>query len=126
MIIDKQTLFDLKQRWVKSIKLYFYDSWCEGTKLNIEENPDLENLELIENIDWIAVYSNKEDKDKFDDCSITRTVTADHTWKEKIRYIYSSNKVKGRCGCWSSFSFEEKKLKINLEKFKDLKSKFKK
>lgn len=124
--LDKNTLSDLNGKQVKNIKLFFYDSWCEWTKLDIEENPDISNLELIINIDWINVYSSFEDKDKFEDCSITKTVTADHSWKEKIRYIYSSEKVKWRCGCWSSFSFEKKKINIDLNKLKDIKLNFKK
>ncbi len=124
MNIDKQTLTDFKQNWVSHIKLYFYNAWCSGTKLDIEKNPNTKWLLRLTEIDWIEIFCNLIDKDKFENCSITRTISADHTWKEKIRYIYKSEKVKDRCGCWSSFSFGEKKLKIDLEKFKDLKKNF--
>lgn len=124
-MLDKQTLSDLKDRWINSIKLFFYDAGCSWTKLDLEENPDKSNLSLVSEVDWIKIYSDLKDKDKFENCFVTRTVTADHTWKEKVRYIYTSNKVKSRCWCGSSFSFGEKKIKIDLEKFKTLKNNFK-
>ena len=126
MKIDKKTIQSFKEKWVEKIKLFFYDAWCSWTKLDIEENPDITNLILCNNIDWIDVYCSENNKDKFVDCNITKTVSEDHTWKEKVRYIYTSTKVKDRCGCWSSFSFSEKNLQIDLNKLKDLKNNFKK
>ena len=82
-----------------------------------------EKLDLDYSFD---VYVNKSDKEKFNWAIITKTITADHTWKEKIRYIFSNEKVKERCGCWSSFSFEKKVPKIDLSKLKEMKNKFKK
>ena len=53
---------------------------------------------------------------------ITRVVIADHTGKEKVRYIYKWEEVKWRCGCGSSFNFgEEKKPKLDLSKLRDFK-----
>ena len=44
--------------------------------------------------------------------------------KEKNRYIFSNEKILDRCGCGTSFSFEKKKVKIDLEKLKKLKENF--
>jgi hypothetical protein len=129
MKLDKSTVMDLMNRKVEKILVYFYDAWCSGTKVNIKEdfeiNLDLQKLELKSSP--FDVYVEKKDADKFIWALITKTVSADHTWKEKIRYIFSNEKVKDRCGCWSSFSFwEKKKPKIDLSKLKDLKNNFKK
>lgn len=126
ILIDNNTLFDFKEKWVLNIKLYFYDAWCSWTKVDIEENPDISNLTYLEESNWINIYCDNQNKDKFDNCIITRTITSDHTWKNKTRYIFTSNKVKDRCWCWSSFSFEKKQLKIDLNKLKDMKFNFKK
>ena len=129
MKLDKSTVIDLMNRKVEKILVYFYDAWCSGTKVNIKEdfeiNLDLQKLELKSSP--FDVYVEKKDLDKFIWSVITKTISADHTWKEKIRYIFSNDKVKDRCGCWSSFSFwEKKKPKFDLTKLKDLKNNFKK
>lgn len=129
MKLDKSTVLDLMNRKVEKILVYFYDAWCSGTKVNIKEdfeiNSDLQKLELKSSP--FDVYVEKIDADKFIWAVITKTVTADHTWKEKTRYIFSNEQVKDRCGCGSSFSFwEKKKPKIDINKLKDLKNKFKK
>lgn len=80
-------------------------------------------LEMI-NQDGIDIYIEKIDKEKFENCSITRVQKADHTGKVKTRYIYASDKVLDRCGCGSSFWFEKKKPKIDLDKLKNLKHNF--
>jgi len=126
MKLDKNTVLDLIERKVEKVLVYFYDAWCSGTKVNIKEdfevNNDLEKLSLSSS--QFEVYVEKKDKDKFNWAIITKTVTADHTWKEKVRYIFSNDKVKDRCWCGSSFSFETKKAKLDLNKFKELKSRF--
>lgn len=124
--LDKNTVLDLQDRKVEKIKIFFYDAWCSGTKVYITEDfevgDDLEKLNLRTSF---AIYVEKKDKDKFNWAIITKTVVADHTWKEKVRYIFSNEKVKDRCGCGSSFSFSKKELKIDMEKLKDLKFNFK-
>lgn len=76
-------------------------------------------------IQGINIYVPKKDAEKFENCRITRTVKADHTGKEKVRYIFTSEQVKGRCGCGSSFNFTgAKKPKIDMEKLKQLKKRF--
>lgn len=127
MKLDKNTVLDLVNRKVEKIYIYFYDAWCSGTKINIKEdfeiNSDLVKLKLASSP--FDVYIEKNDSEKFIWATITKTITADHTWKEKVRYIFSNEKVKDRCWCWSSFSFEKKKVKIDLSKLKDMKYNFK-
>lgn len=149
--LDKNTIEHFKSKKSKNILLYFYDAWCSWTKINISDDfeindeltclnchPEIDSGSLkrkntindsLSSPEWqeleINIYVKKIEKELFNNCSITRTVKKDHTWKEKIRYIFTSNKVKDRCGCWSSFSFREKKKpKIDLEKLKSFKNKF--
>jgi len=128
MKLDRNTVIDLVNRKVEKIFIYFYDAWCSGLKVNIKEdfevNDDLQKLELRSSP--FEVYVEKQDFLKFKWAVITKTVVADHTWKEKTRYIFSNEQVKERCGCGSSFNFWGKKVKINLTKLKDLKNNFKK
>ncbi len=125
--LDKSTINDLETRKIKQVKVFFYDSWCSWTKVNISEDFEIEkHLKLIESKYTFLIYIDKRDKEKLENCSITKTITADHTWKEKIRYIFSSDEVKWRCWCWSSFSFWKEKPKLNLNNLKDFKNKFKK
>ncbi len=127
MKLDKNTVIDLINRKVPKILIYFYDAWCSWQKVNITEDFSLDNniqkMELKSSP--FDVYVEKKDYDKFKKSIITKTVSKDHTWKEKIRYIFSNQDVKDRCSCWSSFSFEAKKPKIDLEKLKNLKKNFK-
>lgn len=126
--IDKNTISYFKWENAEKIKIFFYDSGCSGTKVNIISDFDIdESVEFFREEDWIKIYIEKIEKEKFENCSITRVSTADHTWKEKIRYIYSAEQVKWRCGCWSSFSFWEwKKVKLDLSKLKSFKNNLKK
>lgn len=128
MKLDKKTVLDLIERKVDKILVYFYEAWCSGTKVDIKEDfiidDNLEKLELSSSP--FFVYVEKKDFDKFKNAVITKTITADHTWKEKVRYIFNNEQIKDRCGCGSSFSFWKKAPKLDLSKLKDLKSNFKK
>ncbi len=127
MKLDKNTVIDLINRKVSKIFIYFYDAWCSWLKLNITEefeiNDDLQKMDL--STSPFDVYVEKKDYDKFSWAIITKTVVADHTWKEKVRYIFSNKSVEDRCWCGSSFSFEKKKPKLNLDKLSELKKNFK-
>lgn len=113
------------EKWATKIKVFFYEAWCSGSKIDISERFETNDLLRLDTGLCFDVYVEKEDKEKFENSRITRVVKADHTWKEKIRYIFSSEKVKDRCWCWTSFGFEKKIPKINLNKLKDLRNNFK-
>lgn len=147
LTLDKKTITDFEKRGIKKIKIFFYAAGCSGTKIDITEDdfeidesmlclfsphaqggvregnviPYLTSPQRGKELYPFDIYVEKKDIDKFENATITRTVKADHTWKEETRYIYSSEDVLDRCGCWTSFSFEKKKPKINLEKLKTLK-----
>lgn len=123
--LSQNIINEFNERKVEKVKLYFYNAWCSGTKLDIIIN-EFEIIGLIKldlNYDFI-VYVEEKDFSKFQNCMITKTEVVDHTWNKKTRYIYSSEIVKERCGCGSSFSFEKKLPKVNLDKLKGLKGKF--
>lgn len=125
--LDKNTVSLLDEKNTEKIKIFFYDSGCSWTKVDISEDFVVDkSLVEVENNYKFKIYLEKKDLNKFEDCNITKTVSSDHTGKEKVRYIFSSNKVKNRCGCGSSFSFDKKEPKFNLDKLKDLKNNFKK
>ncbi len=139
LTLDKNTILDLTKRGVKKIKIFFYTAGCSGTKIDIvEDDFEVEDtLVLLQGksllLQWwqaspytFDIYVEKSDAEKLENATITRIVKADHTWNEETRYIYSSEDVLDRCGCWTSFSFEKKKPKINLEKLKTLKIDIKK
>ncbi len=131
--IDKKTIQQFQDKKVEKLLVFFYEAGCSGTKVNIstefEISDDLHycvDLTAVENTPGIPVYVKNEEKEKFEWAIITRSVKADHTGKEKIRYIFSNPKVLDRCGCGSSFSFEKKVPKIDLEKLRLLKGRFRK
>ena len=75
--------------------------------------------------EWgIKIYTPKTDIQHLQDGRLTRTIKADHTGKEKIRFIFTSNEIQDRCGCGTSFAFEKKKPKIDFEKLKNMKANF--
>lgn len=124
-MLDKNTITSLKKKWVNSVKVFFYDAWCSWNKIDLEEEPNISDLILIKNQDLVNIYSTENDFDLIKNWIITRVIKADHTWKEQTRYVFSSKEIKDRCGCWTSFSFEMKKPKINLDKLRALKLNFK-
>lgn len=123
--LSQNIVDDLKSRKIEKIKIYFYGAWCSGTKVGIIESDFEKNVLEKLSLDYIfEVYIEKIDKNKFENAIITMVETTDHTWKNKTSYIYSSEEIKERCGCGSSFSFEKKNPKLNLDKLKWLKNKF--
>lgn len=155
LTLDKKFLEYLREKSIEKIKIFFYEAWCSGKKVDVLfddfetewlekiplfflSNKDFSSLlwEGTENSssrkgevseggwEWI-IYLQPEETPYFENAKITRTVRADHTGKEKIRYIFTNTEVvKDRCGCGSSFSFEKKKPKIDLSKLKDMKKNF--
>ena len=121
--LDPKTISELEQSWTEKLKVFFYEAGCSGNKVDMttefEVTDDLEKLEGKYQFD---IYVETKDKKNLENARVTKVVKADHTGKEKIRYIYSSDDVEDRCWCGTSFAFEKKKPKIDLEKLKNLKS----
>ena len=126
-ILDSKTISDLKEAGAQKVKLFFYDAGCSGTKVDMLID-DFEDVRLVCIEEWdVNIYTEEKDREKFLWARITRVVKADHTGVEQSRYIYSNEAVLDRCWCGTSFSFEKKKIVLDLEKLKDLKKfKFKK
>lgn len=142
--IDRKTLVEFQENWVKKIHVFFYDAGCSGTKVDIETEFDVDGLELVAvfpDLDWewkpvnnpplpwegIEVYIIPANKDKFDGAMVTKIREKSdnpHLQGAKDKYIFSNPKIQDRCGCGTSFSFEKKVPKINLEKLRLLKDRF--
>ncbi len=140
--LDPKTITELETAGVEKLKVFFYEAGCSGNKVDMTSEFELTD-DLIEILPTpnpsltggansspvrgrlgggIKIYCPKSDYEYLKNARITKVVKADHTGKEKIRYIYSSDDVEDRCGCGTSFAFEKKKPKIDLEKLKNLKS----
>ncbi len=124
--LDKNTLEYFGKLGAERLKVFFYSAGCSGNKIDIVDEFDIdESVEFLEEQEWMQIYVDKRDKENLVWSSITRVVIADHTGVEKVRYIYKWAEVKWRCGCGSSFNFgEEKTVKLDLGKLKDMKKKF--
>jgi len=135
--LSQNIINDLEEKKVEKIKIFFYISWCAWTKIGLVEN-DFEVTDELILIDWflpsqewqnLKIYIEKKDFEKLDNSIITRLEVKkneenEHLKWKKFKYIFTNEKIKERCGCWTSFSFEKKKPKIDLEKLKNLKNKF--
>lgn len=124
--LDRNTLEYFEGLGSERIKVFLYSAGCSGNKIDIVSEFELdESVEFLEEQEGIKIYVDKRDKQHLVGSSITRVAIADHTGVEKVRYIYKWAEVKGRCGCGSSFNFgEEKTVKLDLGKLKDMKKKF--
>lgn len=121
---------DFETRQVKKIKLFFFWGGCSGTKLDVVEEFEIDaSLFLTGGHNYpFDIYVEEKDKEKFDGAIITKLEKIDpknpHLAGGKIAYIFTNEKVKERCGCGTSFSFEKKKVKWDIEKLKKLKGSF--
>lgn len=124
--LDKNFEKFLEENNATKIKIYFYNAGCAGQKVGV----DFEDFEITDNLENYfkagntEIYTEKSDREKFENAMIVRTARADHTGVEKIRYIYNTESIKRRCGCGTSFSFEGKKVKLDMANLKNLKEKF--
>ena len=123
--LDKKTSTEFENTWVVKLKVFFYQAGCSGTKIDMTSEFEVDDeIEKIESEYCFDVYVPKSDKKYLENARITRTITADHTWEEKIRYIFASDEVEDRCGCGTSFAFEKPAPKIDLEKLKKMRENF--
>ena len=121
--LDSKTITQLEAEGIEKLKVFFYTAGCSGKKVDMTTDFEVdENLIQIESCWSFDLYVETLDKEKLENARITKVVKADHTGKEKIRYIYSSDDVLDRCGCGTSFGFEKKVPKIDLSKLRNLKN----
>jgi len=126
LILDKKMVSHYEEQWAERVKVFFYEAGCSGTKIEVSTDFDVdEDLEMVDSQYGFGVYIEKKDRDKLDEGRITRVVVADHTWEEKVRYVFSSEQILDRCGCGTSFGFEKPVPKIDLEKLRKLRADFK-
>jgi len=132
--LDNKFLAELQASWVQKLKIFLYEAGCSWKKVWVETEfevtDDLEISELgtgtLVPVPGIQIYIPKTDIAHLENGRITKTVKADHTWKEKIRYIFTSDEIQDRCWCGTSFAFEKKKPRIDFDKLKNIKAVFSK
>jgi len=126
--ISKNILDNFKENETMEIKIFFYKWWCSGTKLNITDKFIKDStVSFLEEIEWVKIYVDKLDKNKFKDCNILQVKNTDHTWIEKVKYVYKSNFIWKRCWCWTSFAFSEwHDKRFDLKELWNIKNIFKK
>ena len=121
--LDSKTITQLESEGIEKLKVFLYTAGCSGNKVDMTTDFEVDaSLVQIESCWKFDLYVEVSDKEKLENARITKVVKADHTGKEKIRYIYSSDDVLDRCGCGTSFGFEKKVPKIDLSKLRNLKN----
>ena len=118
--IDKNILDSFNSN---DIFVYFYKSGCEWTKINFLEDFDRSELKFLKVWEKIIYYKDS-DEEKLDWWKIVLKTNENNQWHENNdKYLFISPKVKSRCSCATSFSFENKLIDSN--KLKKLKKIFK-
>jgi Fe-S cluster assembly iron-binding protein IscA len=126
LTLDKKTVREFEDTWVKKLKVFFIDSGCSGTKIDMSSDFEVSTeIDKLESEYGFEVYVPKTDREYLENAKITRVVVADHTGEAKSRYIFASDEVEDRCGCGTSFAFEKPVPVIDLEKLKLLRLNFK-
>ncbi len=103
------------------IKIFFYNSWCEGTKIDLTSDFETKDLEKIE-ISGKNIYFSPEDGKNLDGGKVIPKTSNVEGHGGKAKYLFISPKIQSRCGCATSFSFQRKL--IDTEKINRLKGVF--
>ena len=126
LTLDKKTVAQFENSWVEKLKVFFYEAWCSGTKIDMETDFEIsDEIDKLESEYAFELYVPKTDREYLENAKITRVVVADHTGIKKTRYIFASDDVEDRCWCGTSFAFEKPAPIIDLEKLKLLRQNFK-
>jgi Fe-S cluster assembly iron-binding protein IscA len=101
---DPVTLTDLATRSVSAVLVRLVARGCEGTKVEVLENPPAELLTgsmegTIESLPNVRIYMSEADASRLQGAKV---IAAKGKW-----FLQSPN-IQSRCGCGSSFSFEDK------------------
>jgi len=124
--LDKNTVTEFENSWVEKLKVFFYQAWCSGTKIDMSSEFELsDEIDKLDSEYGFELYVPKTDREHLEHARITRVVVADHTGEAKARYIFASDEVEDRCWCGTSFAFEKPVPVIDLEKLKLLRQNFK-
>ncbi|MBP9812483.1 hypothetical protein KBC86_03810 [Candidatus Gracilibacteria bacterium] len=93
---DKKTLDQWKNDGIKNISLFFYESGCAGTKIQVEtkKNPECDT-EIIQ--DSLCFFVRRSEFELIDEGHITQVGK---------KWIFTSPNINTRCGCGSSFSLK--------------------
>ena len=104
----------------ENIKVYFYESGCEGTKVALTQDFDMAGLEYTKVL-WKNIYFDPKDAPNLDGGKILPKPDKSEGHASDEKYIFLSPKIKSRCGCATSFSFENKLIDSNkLKKLKKI------
>ena len=125
LTLDKKTISEFENSWVEKLKVFFYEAWCSGTKIDMRTQFDVsDEIDKLESEYNFELYVPKSDREYLENAKITRVVVADHTWEAKARYIFASDDVEDRCGCWTSFAFEKPAPVIDMDKLRLMRENF--
>jgi Fe-S cluster assembly iron-binding protein IscA len=95
--LDKISLQKFREQGVREVFVHLIKKGCEGTKVEVlTEIPTGEILETFTMDDGFTVSCPASESEKLDGSRITRSGE---------KWIFTSEKVTGRCGCGSSFRF---------------------
>lgn len=104
------------------IKVFFYQSGCEGTKINLEDyNWDKDLLSF--SYQNKNIYYQIQDEQYLNGWKIFLQKKNENSHSKNEKFLFVSPQVKSRCWCSSSFSFENTLIK--KDKLKQLQSIFK-
>ena len=101
---DPSTTQDFVMRNVESILVRLVARGCEGTKVEVIENPAPDIITgltgyVLESISAVTLYLRERDALYLKDA---RVIAAKGKW------FLQSSSITSRCGCGSSFSFDDK------------------
>ena len=117
--MNLQISHEILKNFQNDIKIFFYNSWCEWTKVDITENFSKENLEYI-NINWKNIFFETKDKKYLENAKILPFKDTKNPHSKTSKYLFTSPLITSRCSCSTSFSFENKL--ISSQKLKLIKN----
>lgn len=118
--IDEKILESFKEN---DLKVFFYKSGCEWTKINLTDEFEKDWLECF-SYNQKNIFYQKADEINLNWWKILLKPNDNKWHATKDKYIFISPKIKSRCWCATSFSFENKL--ISKDKLNKLKIVFKK
>jgi Fe-S cluster assembly iron-binding protein IscA len=105
--LDKYTCAEFLAQWVTDINVDVLDSGCAGQKISV--SPRTESDERLSSEEHLGIrcWIKPEFVEKLDRAQIAKT---------KGKYYLVSKNIQTRCGCGTSFSFEKKRILVDMAK----------